>query len=422
MRSSRRGCRLKPANTIVPEYDQAVQSGPNENLALAIDWDQRFARFQTPPAPVAPSNGDLIAAARPRCSRATTEPEVTLPSPPLNETDYPAVDGTVAHWRFDATKAGALPVGEIGATDIAAGADMRRGALAGAAQLEDLLISTDHHALSADGASACFDNNIAGRASFMNTLTGAAVNANAFPNGYTIETFIKIDASWSATNNQWMGALSREGTRREVANVLHPGYSWTDEPTFALGISNLREVQWNALAISTNGNGYRERTNWSGEIMPDRWMHIASVNDPVARTSTLYVDGAPVLRNSIDALGLATANKPWRIGATGGNGWFGCLGETRIVDHPTNPDQWLTTRRYLPATEASTVGGEVPPTLSLSLGTAASFGAFTPGLAKTYTASTTATVVSSAGDATRSIRARHTPGIWSTAASFCRSR
>ena len=133
-----------------------------------------------------------------------------------------------------------------------------------------------------------------------------------------------------------MGALSREGTRREVANVLNPGFSY-DEPTFTLGISNLREVQWNALAISTNGNGYRERTNWSGEIMPDRWMHIASVNDPVARTSTLYVDGAPVLRNTIDAVGLATANKPWRIGATGGNGWFGCVGETRIIDHADQP-------------------------------------------------------------------------------------
>jgi hypothetical protein len=45
------------------------------------------------------------------------------------------------------------------------------------------------------------------------------------------------------------------------------------------------------------------------------------------------------------------------------------------------------------------VGGSVPATLALSLGAPASFGAFTPGLAKDYTASTTATVISSAGDA-----------------------
>jgi hypothetical protein len=45
-------------------------------------------------------------------------------------------------------------------------------------------------------------------------------------------------------------------------------------------------------------------------------------------------------------------------------------------------------------------GGTVPATLSLTLGPNASFGAFTPGVAREYTASTTANVVSSAGDAT----------------------
>ena len=49
------------------------------------------------------------------------------------------------------------------------------------------------------------------------------------------------------------------------------------------------------------------------------------------------------------------------------------------------------------------VGGTVPATLSLSLGTAPTFGAFTPGIAKTYTASSTATVISTAGDALLSV-------------------
>jgi hypothetical protein len=47
----------------------------------------------------------------------------------------------------------------------------------------------------------------------------------------------------------------------------------------------------------------------------------------------------------------------------------------------------------------ATVGGSVPATLSLTLGATASFGAFTAGIAKDYTASTTATVTSTAGDA-----------------------
>ncbi len=46
------------------------------------------------------------------------------------------------------------------------------------------------------------------------------------------------------------------------------------------------------------------------------------------------------------------------------------------------------------------VGGTVPATLSLTLGAPASFGAFTPGLDHTYTAGTTANVISTAGDAT----------------------
>jgi hypothetical protein len=48
---------------------------------------------------------------------------------------------------------------------------------------------------------------------------------------------------------------------------------------------------------------------------------------------------------------------------------------------------------------ATPVGGSVPATLSLSLGAPATFSPFLPGKADTYTASTNATVVSTAGDA-----------------------
>ena len=50
-----------------------------------------------------------------------------------------------------------------------------------------------------------------------------------------------------------------------------------------------------------------------------------------------------------------------------------------------------------------TVTGTVPPTLALTLGSPATFGAFTPGVARSYAAATTANVVSSAGDATLSV-------------------
>ena len=55
------------------------------------------------------------------------------------------------------------------------------------------------------------------------------------------------------------------------------------------------------------------------------------------------------------------------------------------------------------ASATGPVGGSVPATLSLSLGPAASFGAFTPGVAKDYNAQTTANVISTAGDAALSV-------------------
>ncbi len=54
---------------------------------------------------------------------------------------------------------------------------------------------------------------------------------------------------------------------------------------------------------------------------------------------------------------------------------------------------------YASTSQDGAIGGTVPATLSLSLGPAASFGAFAPGADKSYDASTTATVTSTAGDA-----------------------
>ncbi len=83
-----------------------------------------------------------------------------------------------------------------------------------------------------------------------------------------------------------------------------------------------------------------------------------------------------------------------------------------------NPSLWrcvpgnaytVTTRACAPNETANadviagTVSGTVPATLSLSLGTPASFGPFTPGVNGTYLASTTANVISTAGDATMSV-------------------
>jgi hypothetical protein len=70
---------------------------------------------------------------------------------------------------------------------------------------------------------------------------------------------------------------------------------------------------------------------------------------------------------------------------------------------------WMTGNEVAPPAPAytndqpGTVGGSVPATLALTLGAPASFGAFTAGVDKTYTASTTANVISTAGNALLSV-------------------
>jgi hypothetical protein len=63
-----------------------------------------------------------------------------------------------------------------------------------------------------------------------------------------------------------------------------------------------------------------------------------------------------------------------------------------------------TAPRLQYVTEATApVGGMVPATLALTLGAPASFQPFIPGVAREYTASTSATVLSTAGEATLTV-------------------
>ena len=74
------------------------------------------------------------------------------------------------------------------------------------------------------------------------------------------------------------------------------------------------------------------------------------------------------------------------------------------VDIKGNQSAVQTKRVLVGASEETgTVGGTVPATLALTLGAPATFPPFTPGVANTYTASTNATVLSTAGDATLTV-------------------
>jgi hypothetical protein len=67
----------------------------------------------------------------------------------------------------------------------------------------------------------------------------------------------------------------------------------------------------------------------------------------------------------------------------------------------SNPQTMYTSLSGAPADGG--VGGSVPATLSLTIGAPATFGAFTPGVARDYFATTKANVISTAGDAVLSV-------------------
>jgi amidase len=75
-----------------------------------------------------------------------------------------------------------------------------------------------------------------------------------------------------------------------------------------------------------------------------------------------------------------------------------------IVYQPRRCDPFeVAPAKVPPVSVPAPVGGSVPATLALSVAGTATFGAFTAGLAKEYTASTTANVISTALDATLTV-------------------
>jgi hypothetical protein len=108
----------------------------------------------------------------------------------------------------------------------------------------------------------------------------------------------------------------------------------------------------------------------------------------VKGVNTITVEVATTLLNRLRAGDVAYAGAKRQA--------YGLVGPARLVPYGEAVV-------YAQAEMPGGVGGSVPATLALTLTGPASFGAFTPGLAKTYEGSTSATVTSTAGDATLSV-------------------
>src|SRR3954447_3763454 len=129
--------------------------------------------------------------------------------------------------------------------------------------------------------------------------------------------------------------------------------------------------------------------------------------ETVAPTITLngFADGAvftqgrpvPVTYSCADEAGGSGMDSCVGTVASGGNLPTGTPGAFKFKVTATDKAGNVTVleRGYTVLTATNTnggVNGTVPATLALTLGTPATFGAFTPGVTKTYTASTTANV------------------------------
>ena len=101
---------------------------------------------------------------------------------------------------------------------------------------------------------------------------------------------------------------------------------------------------------------------------------------------------------ALDGATWITYSGPVTIGGEGGHTLL-----YRSIDNAGNTETTHTLSVVINPTATGGVGGTVPATLALTLGAAPQFGAFTPGVDRTYGASTTATVISTAGDATLTV-------------------
>ena len=334
------------------EFDVAVLTEANHQFEFAIDFKKRFARFNpaftVPPAANAPINERAKAA----LLSNFTERATSTKAPAATTTDYPLVASTVAHWRFfGGTDGAVVPAGQV-IQDEAGANPIARQPLAhgGAAQEGDLTWSSDHHYLSAAPGSVRFANSVNSplRMSSFATEIDAPLNALTFATGYTVEAFLKIPASWTASDNAWMNIMEREGRRGDVGGIDPDADG--DESALIFAISSLREVQWEVTPSSSGTKS--PAANFSGEIIAERWIHVAIVNNPAQNDTIMYVEGAPILRNAANTNGIAVSSAANRMIVGGGvyandpsNGFLGSIGEIRICSEPLASDKWLTARK-----------------------------------------------------------------------------
>ncbi len=290
-------------------------TGDVDRFSLDLDFDRRFAGFDGVKAP----------AARPA---SAVQPK-----------------GTVAYWRFDQAGLSAagndgtsLPAGTVARDLTGQGNDLSATILPNSGA-DVLTWSDQHHPDQPAHASLRFDGGQSpNRGAVLQTGAEAPINSLKFESGYTIEAYLKLPDPFVG-EHAWMGILSWEGRAGDAGKTN--GYS-EDEAPCSLNLSGERFLQYAVYPSVQNS----QPTSWSHALPVGRWTHVAIVND--GKRTIIYVDGSPIARNPSQAsTGIATLGKPFALGGTQsaetfGQGYYGWLGDVRIVARALKPKEFMT--------------------------------------------------------------------------------
>jgi type 1 glutamine amidotransferase len=191
---------------------------------------------------------------------------------------------------------------------------------------------------------------------------------------------------------------------RSFTTVLGHNWQFTTEKWWTTMMLNA--VQWTAGEEYANCVTFNE--------VRDLLAKAASDGDVTTAGNTALsnaLEAADTAYRANDFAAAATAARNFvaqtkRVANVGGDGGAALLElqskGTELVNWMSGSETEPPAAKFVQDTPSS-VGGTVPATLSLTLGTPATVGAFTPGVAKDYMASSTATVISTAGDAPLSV-------------------
>lgn len=271
------------------ERQEMELSGDADRFSVDIDFAERFSGFAPVPA---------------------------RPARPVSRMLLP---GTVAYWRFEA------PATDTVRDLSGRGNDLTLVSVGGG----ELGWSADHHPDQPGHGSLEFQGYKSPlRGAYLRTVDGAPLNSATFRDGYTIEAFYRLPADWDPAHHAWGGLVSRTGTGGAAGKTEGD----PDEPLATLSLSDGPGPQWAVRPLNQQGIA----TNWGDETAPERWWHVAVVND--GRHTTMYVQGCPVARNPhAPAVGLTSVGLPWLLGGYEYGGRIdqilhGRLGDVRIVE------------------------------------------------------------------------------------------